>query len=423
LDFHAIVAKSALMLLRRPAVLLSVILLALAGLGGALIAQMESGERGILPIDSSGTLEITGIKVDVGGKDSDSARYAGWRIAQREGFKALWAKMNKRPASQAPILSDPVLDTLVSSIVVEQEQIGPNRYIATLGVLFDRARAGELLGVAGSVRRSAPMLLIPIMVSSGTATSVELRNPWQRAWAQFRTSNSPIDYVRVSGLGVDPLLVNAAQTRRPGRGWWRNVLDLYGAANVLVAEARLQRLYPGGPVKGEFVGYFGPDAEPLGGFELTARNSQDLPRMMSEAVQRMDDLFAQAHAVGIVRGDPDLIIQPPPAVAEEQVEDIVAPTVIAPTVVQVLVIERGDAAAVAQSVAQIRGLSGVVWVTQAALPNGNANLAVNFRGDATALGSALSSRGWAVTNRGGVLYVTRGAAPVVAPAPPPGQVQ
>ena len=205
---------------RRPAVLLSVLLLALAGFGGVLVAQMESGERGILPIDSSGTLEITGIKVDVGGKDSDSARYAGWRIAQREGFKALWAKMNKRPISQAPNLSDSTLDGLVSSIVVEQEQIGPNRYIATLGVLFDRARAGELLGVAGEVRRSAPMLLIPVMISGGSATSVELRNAWQRAWAQFRTSNSPVDYVRVSGLGVDPLLVNAAQTRRPGRGWW-----------------------------------------------------------------------------------------------------------------------------------------------------------------------------------------------------------
>ena len=54
------------MLFRRPAVLLSALFLALAGLGGALVAQMESGERGILPIDSSGTLEITGIKVDVG---------------------------------------------------------------------------------------------------------------------------------------------------------------------------------------------------------------------------------------------------------------------------------------------------------------------------------------------------------------------
>ena len=199
----------------RPAVLLSAALLALAGLGGTLVAQMESGERGILPIDSSGTLEIGGIKVDVGGKDANSARYAGWRIAQREGFRALWAKTNNRPVSEAPNLSDSTLDGLVSSIVVEQEQIGPNRYIATLGVLFDRARAGELLGVPGQARRSAPMLLIPVTISGGSATSVELRNPWQRAWAQFRTSQSPIDYVRVSGLGVDPLLVNHRRSPLP----------------------------------------------------------------------------------------------------------------------------------------------------------------------------------------------------------------
>jgi hypothetical protein len=411
LDFHAIVAKSGQMPSRRTSILIAV-MLALLGLGGVLVAQMESGERGILPIDSSGTLEITGIHVDVGGKDADSARYAGWRIAQREGFKALWAKMNKRPVSEAPSLPDSALDNLVSSIVVESEEIGPNRYIATLGILFDRARAGELLGLSGEVRRSAPMLLIPVLVSGGTATSVELRNPWQRAWAQFRTSQSAIDYVRVSGLGVDPLLVNAAQTRRPGRGWWRNVLDLYGAANVLVAEVQLDRLYPGGPSKGLFIARFGPDGRTLGSFELTAKNSDDLPRMMSEGVDRIDQIFVQALAAGIVRGDPDLIIQPPPPPKEEE-EEAPAEAVVQPTVVQVLVIERGDAAAVSQSVAQIRGLAGVIWVTQAPLPNGNANLSVNYRGDAAALGSALASRGWAVTNRGGVLYVTRGAAPGV----------
>jgi hypothetical protein len=422
LDFHAIVAKSALMFFRRPAALIAAAFLALAGFGGAVIAQMESGERGILPIDSSGTLEITGIQVDVGGKDADSARFAGWRIAQRQGFKALWAKTNKRPASEAPNLSDSTLDGLVSSIVVEREQIGPNRYIATLGVLFDRARAGELLGFAGEVRRSAPMLLIPVMVSAGAGTSVELRNPWQRAWAQFRTSQSPIDYVRVSGLGVDPLLVNAAQTRRPGRGWWRNILDLYGAANVLVAEVRLDRLYPGGPSKALFVGKFGPDGQTLGSFELTAKDGNDLARMMSEGVERMDEMFVEALAAGIVRGDPDLIIQPPPPPVEVEEEAPTTP-LVQPTVVQVLVIERGDAGAVAQSVAQIRGLAGVIWVTQATLPNGGANLSVNFRGDVSALGSLLSSRGWAVNNRGGVLYVTRGAAPAIAPSPPPGQSQ
>ena len=406
------------MLFRRPAALIAAALLALAGLGGALVAQMESGERGILPIDSSGTLEITGIQVDVGGKDAESARFAGWRIAQREGFKALWAKTNKRPVSEAPNLSDSTLDGLVSSIVVEREQIGPNRYIATLGVLFDRARAGELLGFSGQIRRSAPMLLIPVLVSDGTATSVELRNPWQRAWAQVRTSQSPIDYVRVSGLGVDPLLVNAAQTRRPGRGWWRNVLDLYGAANILVAEVRLDRLYPGGPSKALFVGKFGPDGRTLGSFELTARDANDLPRMMSEGVQRMDELFVQALTAGIVRGDPDLIIQPPPPV-EEEVEEAPQATLPPPMVVQVLVTERGDDGAVAQSVAQIRGLNGVIWVTQAPLAGGGANLSVNFRGDVHALGSAIASRGWAVTNRGGILYVSRGAAPGVAQPPSP----
>ena len=405
------------MLFRRPVLLAIAATLTLMGAGGVLLAQMESAERGILPVDSTGTLEIGGIAVDVAGRNADEARYAGWRIAQREGFKALWAKTNKRPRSEAPHLSDSTLDGLVSSLVVEREQIGPNLYIATLGVLFDRARAGELLGVAGQGRRSAPMLLIPVMISGGAATSVELRNPWQRAWAQFRTSQSQIDYVRVSGLEVDPLLVNAAQSSRPGRGWWRNILDLYGAANVLVAEVRVDRLYPGGPAKAEFIARFGPDNRAIGRFELIAKDSADLPRMMTEGVQRIDDLYTQALAYGIVRGDPALIIQPPPPLVEEEVTNVDAPAAIAMTVVQVLVTER-DAGAVAQTVAQIRSLGGVQWVTQGPLPGGGANLAVNFSGDISALSATLSARGWQVTNLGGILRVSRGAAPL-PPVPSP----
>jgi hypothetical protein len=406
LEFHAIVAKSALMHFSRPAVLLSAALIALAGLGGTLVAQMESGERGILPIDSSGTLEIGGVKVDVAGKDADSARYAGWRIAQREGFKALWAKTNNRPVGEAPNLSDSTLDGLVSSIVVEKEQIGPNRYIATLGVLFDRARAGELLGVPGQARRSAPMLLIPVTISGGAATSVELRNPWQRAWAQFRTSTSPIDYVRVSGMGVDPLLVNAAQARRPGRGWWRNILDLYGAANVLVAEVQLDRLYPGGPTKGRFIGKFGPDGKTLGSFELVAKDNADLPRMMSEGVQRMDDLFARALAAGIVRGDPDLIIQPPPPVEEAIEEKPAIQTVITVS------ISSPNAAWLDYGLAVIRSIPGVSI-------SGSGNLVtVNYAGGPAALRDQLVARGLAASLEGSTVRLSSApGAPQAAPAP------
>lgn len=401
---------------RRSAFLIVTAIAALGG-GAILSAQMESGDRGILPIDSSGTLEITGIHVDVGGKDASSARYAGWRVAQREGFKALWAKQHKRPASEAPTLSDSTLDGLVSSIIVEREQIGPNRYIATLGILFDRARAGALLGVAGVARRSAPMLLIPVMISGATMTSVERRNPWQRAWASFRTSNSPIDYVRVSGMGVDPLLINAAQTRRPGRSWWRNIIDYYGAADILMAEATLHRDYPGGPAVARFVARHGPDGEILGGFTLTAKDSDDIPRMMAEAVQKMDELFALALATGNLQRDPSLIIaEPPPPVEEEVVE---TKALVEARVIQIQILTR-DEAGLSGAFGAIRSIAGVEAVSpRSTAVGGWSLLLVTYRGQPQGLATAMSARGWSVIDVGGTLRVNPGAAPAPSPQPAP----
>ncbi|MFC7537064.1 heavy-metal-associated domain-containing protein [Sphingomonas sp. GCM10030256] len=384
-------------------------LLFTAVLGGGLLAQLEAGDRGIPPLDSSTTLEITGIKVDVAGKDANSARFAGWRIAQREGFRQLWARMHKRPASEAPTLPDSTLDSLVSSIIVQNEKIGPNRYIATLGVLFDRARSGELLGVAGQARRSAPLLLIPVTVSGGAMTSVELRNAWQKAWAEFRTSNSPIDYVRVSGMGIDPLLINAAQTARPGRGWWRNIIDLYGAADVLVAEVQLRRLYPGGPTVGTFVGYHGPDRRPVGTFTIRAENSGQLDEMMAAGVQRMDALYARALAAGMLQPDPSLIVPEAPLPPEEEEEDE-RPTATQPTsrVIQIVVTSPYS------PVGWLRSIPGVSSVQEI----GSAVLVVNYRGSPDQLRAALSARGWQSDSAGGVFRIT-GYSPPAAPRPPP----
>lgn len=405
---------------RRSIIALSAVLIALAGTAGIVVAQMESGDRGILPVDSSGTLEIGGIEVDVGAKDAETARYAGWRIAQREGFKKLWAQVNKRPISEAPSLSDSTLDGLVSSIIVEKEQIGPNRYIATLGVLFDRSLAGPLLGVGGEVRKSAPMLLIPVTISGGTAQTVELKNPWQQAWAQLRTTQSPINYVRISGLGGDPLMANAAVARRPGRAWWRNVLDFYGAANVLVAEVRLDRLYPGGPTKAHFTGRFGPDGKVLGSFDLVAKDSKDLPRVMAEGVQRMDQLFAQGYNDGVVRSDPSLITLPPPPPPEELQPDVTvdpnaattetAPLAQASTLPSFqFLAATPDAAALSAIVSRISGISGVESV--AVVSNnagGNSRLSVKFKGNSDELRSALSGAGLGIDFGAGVMRVSLG---------------
>jgi hypothetical protein len=396
------------------------LLLAALGIAGALYAQLETGDRGILPLDSSNVLEIGGIHVDVGGADAQSARYAGWRIAQREGFKALWAKMHNGSIADAPSLPDGTLDQIVSSINVEREQIGPRRYIADLGVQFDRSKAAAFLGVAGGeVERSVPMLLIPVMVSGGTAISVEQRNAWQRAWAQFRTAQSPIDYVRVSGMGADPLLINAAQAGRPGRGWWRALLEMYGATDILVAEVQLQRLYPGGPARGRFIARHGPDNEIIGGVTLTAPNGDGIPAMLAQGAQRIDQLYAQALAAGRLTRDSSLNLPPPPVLPT--LAETKPPPVNQFTAIQVQV-TGNNVNFYNFAMAHLRTMPGVQSATpQQINPGGTSYILVQFKGDVSQLAAALAARGWLVETGPTVVKIHSSSDKPPALPPPPVQ--
>lgn len=389
------------------------------GVAGVVVAQIEGSDRGIAPIDSSSSYEVGGVAVDVTGKDADSARMGGWRVAQRKGWALLWSRTNGQPVSAAPSLSDSTLDSIVAGIVVEDEQVSPRRYIAKLGVLFDRARTGQLLGSHGQAMRSPPMLLIPVIWSGGTPTSFETRTEWQRAWARFRPGGSPIDYVRPTGTGSDPLLLNVAQTGRPGRGWWRMILDQFGAADVIIAEVAVERSWPGGPITARFTARHGPDDRILDRFTLRVPNGDALPALMDEGVRRMDASFSQALRDGRLRPDPSLVIEEEPeelsdeAFANETMADEVAVTA-APYNIQV---DTADAAALTAAEGMLRGVPGVrsVETTSMAL-GGTSVMRVGYEGDISGLKVALQARGWRVDEGPGTLRIRRAAA--AAPPPP-----
>lgn len=404
-------------LVRRPLVLLiPVAALLLAVGGGILYAQLEGADRGIPPVDSASNFEILGVEVDVAAANAEAARVEGWRRAQALGWKMLWARTHNRPAGQAPALPESVLSGIVSGIIIEQEQIGPTRYIARLGVLFDRARTGQLLGVSGLATRSAPLLLIPVMSTGSAAYSFEYRNEWQRAWAQFRTAGSAIDYVRPSGSGIDPLLLNLAQTRRRGRGWWRMLLDQYGAADIVVAEVEVRRLYPGGPAVGVFTARYGPDNQYLGRFALRVASGAALPRMLDEGVRRMDALYASALERGLLRPDPTLVIVAPPLppileeVAEDPLAQETAPPVPTDTVtsfnVQVATPDAGSVQQAEVSVSRVDGVTSAI-TTSLAL-GGTSVMRVGYAGDAAAFQAALRAQGWQVSVvNGNTLRISR----------------
>ena len=408
-------------MIRRHLALPFLLLLAALGIGAAVYAQLESGDRGILPLDTTDTLESPAVHVDVGAGDAQTARLDGWRMAQRQAFRLLWAKMHNAPINQAPNLPDTTLDQIVSSINVDHEEIGPNRYIADLSVEFDRDKAAPFFGIEGAqvTDHSVPMLLIPVTVTAGTETSVEFRNAWQRAWAQFPIAQTPINYVRVSGMGADPLLVNAAETARPGRGWWRALLDMYGAQDILVAEVQLQRVYPGGPARGRFIARHGPDNEVLGAFTLTAPSSEAIPAMMAQGAQRIDAIFAQALADGRLSRDPSLNLPPPPV---QEAPVVTAPPPKAGNIVnayQVQVIGN-DVSVYNFAMAHLRTLGGVDSATPEQInPNGTSYVLVAYHGTIAQLAAALSARGWIVDFSGTVVRIhPSGNKPPPIPPPP-----
>ena len=409
---------------RRIAALLALALLAAISL--RLFAQVE-GERGILPIASTGDFEVGGIVVETTGDSAEDARLKGWKEAQKLAWDKLWKETGHE--GKPPSLPESAIDSMVSAIVIEQEQMGPRRYIARLGVIFDRARTGEILGMTGERARSAPLLIVPVTYSGGAATLYEVRTPWQRAWAEFQTANSSIDYVRPSGAGGESLLLTAGQIERRSRSWWRNILDQFGAADVIMPLARLERQWPGGPVRGTFTARYGPDNRFLGSFVLTAPNEASLPLMLRQAIQRLDGIYAGALAAGTLSPDPTLrqeqpldqalidrilgtIEQATPATtAASGTTPTATPTPInSPTAISSISVQfpTPDAASIDLGLNSIRATPGVQGASIVSVAIGGMSvMRVSFIGDIDGLRAALQSRGWQVGQTAGVLVIRR----------------
>lgn len=402
--------------------------IALAAVGPArLIAQIE-GERGIIPMARSTDIEVAGIEVNTTGKNGQEAREAGWR----EAYKKAWAQLH------GPAMPDAQIESMVSAVVIEHEQIGPRRYIAKLTITFDRGHAGQYVGTADGViaAHSAPMLIVPVLYSGGVAQVYEVRSPWQRAWAEFRAGTSAIDYIRPVGGGGDSLLLTAGQVQRRSRSWWRNVLDEFGASDVVMPIARLERQWPGGPVRGTFTARYGPDSTVIESFTLTANDDAGVPAMLTQAVQRFDAIYGQALAQGILRPDPTLNERPgmDPAVAaliaaarsaEQAPRSDDADIATTPTPAAKPSSTSGtpaagtassytvqfaspDARSVDAALAAVRAASGVQGASTSSIAIGGTSvMRVTYVGDLNGLAAALRARGWQVSTGGGVLSIRR----------------
>ncbi|MEY4952008.1 MAG: hypothetical protein RL299_432 [Pseudomonadota bacterium] len=383
-------------------------------------AQVE-GDRGIVPVASTSDIQVNDVEVNTAGSNAQEAREKGWAEAARLAWKK----------AGGPSMDDGSIQSMVAAIVIQREQIGPRRYVATLGVVFDRARAGQYLGSATSGKsRSAPLLVIPVLYSGGVAQVFEVKSPWQKAWAQFRTGTSAIDYVRPVGAGGDSLLITAGQPGRRSRAWWRNVLNQYGARDVVVPEVRLERQWPGGPVRGTFTARYGPDNTYLGSFTLTANDEAGLPKMLADGVTRLDQMYGQALAEGVLKPDNSLNMQaqmdpglaaliaagqapvaaPSAAPTAGATEAPAPPPPPPPVETRTFTVQFSspDAGAVDAALGAVRSAPGVKGASTTSLAVGGTSIMrVTYEGDIDTLAAALRARGWRVTVGANALSIKR----------------
>lgn len=372
--------------------------------------------------DSGGSsaYAIGGIDVDVVAKTTDEARMAAYRIAQRKAWPLLWARMTGQGATSAPRLSDPQLDQIVAGIESQGERFSTTRYIARLGVVFDRSRAAEYFGGTQGELHSPPMLLLPVFADGGPRFVYQARTPWRAAWQRWKEQVTPIDYVLASGSAGDNVLLTAYQVTRPDRIGWRNILNRFDAVDVLTAEVRLRRQWPGGPIEALFVARHGPDATELGRFDLRATTETGLDAMLDEGVRKIDQIYADALRDGRLKSEADLsadlapLLSAAPTIGMEGVAAL-------STGAAAIEVEAAtpDPAAVNAIESQLRSTPTVTGITITSLSiGGSSKLVIGYGDSYEMLLFHLDQKGWRIAAENGQIVLRRrrpGDAPVPRP--------
>jgi len=158
-----------------------------------------------------------------------------------------------------------------------------------------------------------------------------------------------------------------------------------------VAEAHLDRTYPGGPIVATFLARHGPDSEVLTRFRLRAGAAGELDAMLDTAVRRIDAAYARALQSGVLRADPTLTLSIEPV----DVSPVLDPAEALGSMGTTVSVATPDPASWNAIEASLRAVPEVDGLTLLGLSiGGMSQVRINHAVDYPMLRYALDQRGW-----------------------------
>ncbi len=382
-----------------------------------LVMLLPAGRVAAAP-SGPGAFKITGVAVDVVADNATAARAAAYTLAERRAWPQLWSRITGNPAAGAPRLADGAIEAMVAGVEIEKEQFSLTRYIGRLAIVFDRERASAFLGGEGGA--APPMLLLPVLIDgAGVRTVYQAKTPWSAAWLRFRDAASALDYVLPAASAGDNVVLTAFQARRTDRTLWRNILSRFKTADVLTAEARLVRAWPGGPVTATIVARHGPDAIELGRFTLRAANPAGVDAMLDEAVRQVDAIYLRALQNGQLAVEKGLTIELAPVLGSAPEIGSGVSAVEGSTGTEAN-LATPDARSYAATEAELKAVPGVTGITLSRLALGGVSrIVIRHASDAATFAYALDQKGWRLAPGAGGVVLRRKVPGDPAVPPPP----
>lgn len=208
----------------------TIIVALLAGLAAAGGAHAQGG---------SNSYTVTGVDVDVNAADAVQARQQGLAEARRKAAKMLVERL-VAPDDRARVaaLDDARLEGMVRGIEFVRERSAPNRYIATLNVVFSPDPVKAWLGEAGvkiAETVSRPALVIPLWKGKAGVEPLGERNAWREAWQALDTAGSAVPVTVLRGDQLDQNAVSAEEVYVGDVSALSRLNERYRAPTIIVA--------------------------------------------------------------------------------------------------------------------------------------------------------------------------------------------
>ncbi len=200
---------------------------------------------GLAPARAAPVFSVADVTVDVTAKDAAAARKQARIDGQRDAFRRLLRRIVlAADYARLPTPSDREITNLVRSFEVANERVAPNRYLASLTFHFKPEEIGRYLrtqSIPYAVTLSRPVIVLPLFRTRNGLLLWEDGNPWRDAWLALPPGDGLVPVIVPIGGLADLALVSAEQAEAGDRDRLARLADRYGATEVVVAKAEVER--------------------------------------------------------------------------------------------------------------------------------------------------------------------------------------